>query len=64
MTSQEGFYFLIFVGLSYFMLELLWYRCVGEEYLVEYIKYSRSAAFRKSCQKVLESHIHLKIIIS
>jgi len=63
MTSQEGFYYLIFVSLPYFMLKLLWCRCVGEEYLVEYIAYSRSAVFRKLCQNVLDRHIHLKIMI-
>jgi len=63
MTSQEGFYFLIFVSLSYLMLKLLWYRCVNEEDLAEHVTYSCGAAFPKLCQKVLESHIHLKIII-
>jgi len=33
MTFQ-GFYFLILVILSYFMLKLFWYRCVDEEDLV------------------------------
>jgi hypothetical protein len=63
MTSQEGIYVLIFVSLSYFTLKLLWYRCVDEEDLVECVTYSCSAAFRKLCQDVLESHVHLKVII-
>jgi hypothetical protein len=54
---------LILVSLSYFMLKLLGYGCVDEQDLLECVTYACSAAFCKLCQKVLESHIHLKIII-